>query len=84
MKREEIIKTIEDRYITAHCNPDFKGSKFDYIFAPIKEQPKPDPLQGERNAKPTAEEICNCSGRLDLTMENHVFYCNKCRKRFMP
>jgi hypothetical protein len=31
-----------------------------------------------------SEELCNCSGRLEFTMENNVIWCNKCRKRFIP
>jgi hypothetical protein len=36
MRYEKIIKIIKDRYISAHCNPDFKGDKFSFIFAPIE------------------------------------------------
>jgi hypothetical protein len=36
MKTEEIIKIIKDRYITAHCNPDFEGDKFKFIFQSLE------------------------------------------------
>jgi hypothetical protein len=26
------IRQIKERYITAHCNPDFKGDKMKFIF----------------------------------------------------
>jgi hypothetical protein len=29
-------------------------------------------------------DTCNCSGRLEFTMENKIIWCNKCRKRFIP
>jgi hypothetical protein len=32
--------------------------------------------------KATAD-TCNCTGRLEFTMENNIIWCNKCRKRFM-
>jgi hypothetical protein len=41
MKANELIKIIKDRYISAHCNPDFTGDKFEFIFAPI-ELPSPE------------------------------------------
>lgn len=29
----EEVKKIKNRYIDAHCNPDFEGDKFKYIFS---------------------------------------------------
>ena len=29
-------------------------------------------------------ELCQCTGKLSLTFENHIIYCDKCRKRFIP
>ena len=30
------------------------------------------------------KESCNCTGKLKLTSENNIIWCNKCRKRFLP
>lgn len=42
----DIVSVIKNRYIAAHCNPDFKGDKFKYIFneLPVTET-KPDPSE---------------------------------------
>jgi hypothetical protein len=32
----------------------------------------------------TAEDICRCTGKISLTFENNIIYCDKCRKRFIP
>ena len=52
-----------------------------------KEKPKEIAEQSEREEpkeRHSGEEICNCTGRLEFTYEDHIIWCNKCRKRFLP
>ena len=32
----------------------------------------------------SSDSICECTGRLDMSIVNDVTYCNQCRNRFFP
>jgi len=59
-----------------------KGLEFE--LAALNEESKRDNTSQVEAKEVKSDESCNCTGRFELTSENNIIYCNKCRKRFIP
>jgi hypothetical protein len=71
METNKIIEILKNRYIDAHCNPDFKGNKLDYIFAPIEAlQSSPTPTESD----------CDHVFVVDASVSVDKMKCCKCGK----
>ena len=78
--KEELWKEIEKDFIAwdneGHSNAS-QRQILDWFNKRLQPIAQPSPVE-------SSADTCNCSGRLEFTMENKIIWCNKCRKRFIP
>jgi len=98
-EKEETIPTAFEwhNHDTGHCYVDYvphnlQDENNGYTKTPLYQIIKIDlndpifnqPIDSEPSPVDSSADTCNCSGRLEFTMENKIIWCNKCRKRFIP